>query len=75
MTEDLILQHLHQLPEALKQEVLHYVEFLRSKLSVPQEPTGEPAAISRTKIFGSARGRYEMAPDFNEPLDDFKDYM
>ena len=24
---------------------------------------------------GSARGLIEMSPDFDEPLDDFKDYM
>jgi antitoxin (DNA-binding transcriptional repressor) of toxin-antitoxin stability system len=25
--------------------------------------------------FGSARGRVQMAPDFDAPLDDFADYM
>lgn len=75
MTEDLILQQLHQLPEALKQEVLHYVEFLRSKLEATSQSNGQVPFVSRKSMFGSAQGKYEMAPDFNEPLDDFKEYM
>lgn len=26
-------------------------------------------------LFGSMRGQIEMAPDFDEPLEDFKEYM
>ena len=35
---------------------------------VPQTP------IKRKRQFGSARGLIKMAPDFDEPLDDFKEY-
>jgi hypothetical protein len=30
---------------------------------------------SKTPKFGSAKGKYKMSDDFDEPLDDFKDYM
>ncbi|MCL1992225.1 MAG: DUF2281 domain-containing protein [Spirochaetes bacterium] len=33
-----------------------------------QEPRGVP-------VFGCAKGQFKMAADFDEPLDDFKDYM
>jgi antitoxin (DNA-binding transcriptional repressor) of toxin-antitoxin stability system len=36
-----------------------------------------PAAKRKKKkrIFGSAKGLIKMAPDFDKPLEDFKDYM
>lgn len=35
-----------------------------------------PRAIKRRKRqFGSAKGLISMAPDFEEPLEDFKEYM
>jgi antitoxin (DNA-binding transcriptional repressor) of toxin-antitoxin stability system len=30
---------------------------------------------SRKRQFGSAKGLIAMAPDFDEPLDDFKEYL
>jgi antitoxin (DNA-binding transcriptional repressor) of toxin-antitoxin stability system len=30
---------------------------------------------SKQRRFGSARGMIHMAPDFDEPLEDFKEYM
>ena len=29
----------------------------------------------KKRVFGSAKGLIKMAPDFDEPLEDFKDYM
>ncbi|MBV9867915.1 MAG: DUF2281 domain-containing protein [Abitibacteriaceae bacterium] len=35
-----------------------------------------PRAVKRRKRqFGSAKGLIAMAPDFDAPLEDFKDYM
>jgi hypothetical protein len=39
---------------------------------VPQEP--KPAAPASLKGFGCLRGRISMTEDFEEPLDDFKEY-
>jgi hypothetical protein len=69
-TEKEILAHLHNLPERLKTEVLHYIAFLSDRYV----PAGEAPKRYKRK-FGSAAGKYKMAPDFNEPLDDFKEYM
>ena len=58
---------LDMLPDSLKKEVDDFIEFLLLKskkvtdLNVPK--------------FGSAKGFYQMADDFDEPLDDFKEYM
>jgi len=69
MTEKLIISQLYQLPENLKVEVLHYVEFLRNKYN---EKSSEK---SQKRKFGSSEGKYKISADFNNPLDDFKDYM
>ncbi len=35
-----------------------------------------PIAIGKKKrTFGSAKGTFQMANDFDEPLEDFKEYM
>jgi hypothetical protein len=71
MTEEkqLLLQ-IQQLPEQLKQEVLHYVEFLQKKYNA-QNQVNKP----KKRKAGSARGKYKLAPDFDAPLEDFKEYM
>ena len=58
---------LETLPKNLKQEVLDFIDFLleksskRKKKVIPQ--------------FGSAQGKIKMSANFDEPLDDLKDYM
>lgn len=69
MTEQLIFSQLYQLPEHLKWEVLHYIEFLVKRQAE------QVVKKSKPRTFGSAKGKYQLAPDFDAPLDDFKDYM
>jgi len=54
------------LPPYLKKEVNDFVDFLLHK-SKP--------IINKPAKFGSAKGKIKMSADFDEPLDDFKDYM
>ena len=63
---------LNQLPVHLRVEVENFVEFLLEKNRKAQ------AALPQTEkrpVFGSAKGMFTMAPDFDEPLDDLKEYM
>lgn len=69
MTEQQILRELHNLPESFKVEVLHFVQFLKKKTA-----NGEKSPRKRRKA-GSAEGKYVLAPDFDAPLEDFKEYM
>lgn len=71
MTEDLIISEIQQLPENLKQEVLHFVLFLRQDKIASQQKKSETGE----RIFGISEGKYRLAADFDAPLDDFKDYM
>ena len=65
MTDALLYAKISSLPPDLKKEVSDFVEFLVLK--------ARPKLKERQ--FGRAKGLIEMAPDFDEPLEDFKDYM
>lgn len=54
------------LPEDLKKQVAEFVEFLETKSHTKVEKT--------ERKFGHAKGFFKLSDDFDEPLDDFKDY-
>ncbi len=51
------------------------------KVTVQMEPVdgvsggGEPSSAGLLRGFGCLRGKIKMAPDFDAPLEDFKNYM
>jgi len=71
MVEKLIYSQLQLLPENLKLEVLHYIQFLSGEISVHYQET-KPI---KNRTFGSAKNKYKLSDNFDEPLEDFKDYM
>ncbi len=54
------------LPDNMKLEVLNLIDFLTSK--------NEKASNQKPK-FGSAKGLFKMKKNFDDPIDDFKDYQ
>lgn len=56
------------LPDDMKKQVDDFVDFLKSKTSVKEK-------ASRPRKAGLAKGLIRMKKDFDEPLDDFKEYM
>jgi hypothetical protein len=69
INEEEIFSKIHKMPDNLKSEILDYVEFLFNKYNLKQE---QKKIIPK---FGSAKGKYIMSDDFDEPLEDFKEYM
>jgi hypothetical protein len=68
-TDNLIYSKLSLLSsEPLKNELLLYIEYLLNKQFSNQEK-------KRKRQFGCAKGMFIMSSDFDEPLDDFKEYM
>ena len=67
---------LAQMPENLKQELLHYAQYLVANYlkTTAEEPHTEPEKKSRGGL-GIWKGKVWMADDFDEPLEDMKDYM
>ena len=70
MTEQILIQEINTLPESLKLEVLHFIQFLKQK-----QTTVEKIEKPRQRKFGSAKGEIIMADDFDAPLEDFAEYM
>ena len=46
-----------------------------AKVIVIFEEEFEKKTVSKKRTFGVSKGMIEMSSDFNEPLDDLKDYM
>lgn len=54
------------LPDELKKEADDFVEFLKTKVANEQTP--------EIRTPGLAKGLIKMSDNFDEPLDDFKEY-
>lgn len=58
---------LQYLPTELKSEVSDFIDFLLNKRGKEIK--------QKTPKFGCAKGQIYMSEDFDEPLQDFKEYM
>lgn len=71
--EQVLIQEIHTLPDNLKEEVLHFVQFLKQKTQ--NETSEEPKTPKkRERKFGGAKGMFVMTEAFDEPLEDFAEY-
>ena len=70
MDTSFLLSEISSLPDNLQQEVADFVGFLQHKAK-----TNSASGKIKERKFGYGKGSFEMAPDFDEPLDEFKDYM
>uniref|UniRef100_B8HJS6 DUF2281 domain-containing protein n=1 Tax=Cyanothece sp. (strain PCC 7425 / ATCC 29141) TaxID=395961 RepID=B8HJS6_CYAP4 len=71
-----IIETVSQMPESLKQELLHYAKYLfenYSQVEAAQADVGQPK--KKRGGFGILKGKIWMADDFDEPLEDLKEYM
>ena len=78
MSTIMLYSKIELLPEHLQKQVLDYIEFLLSREGKePEMKEGKGAAVKKTLKagFGGAKGMFIMSPDFDEPLEDFKEYM
>lgn len=75
-TESEILETVSQMPETLKQEILHYAKYLIENYSENTTEQGELAPTKKKRGgFGILKGKIWIADDFDEPLEDMKSYM
>jgi len=66
MDNILLYTKLSKLPDDLKSEVALFIDFLLNKNKKP----------TKTKAkFGSAKGIFKMKKNFDDPIEDFKDYQ
>lgn len=74
MSEQILLEKFNALPDALKTEVEHYIEFLLEKYVKP--PLANSAAEPKKyRHAGILAGKIHMSDDFDEPLEEMQEYM
>jgi hypothetical protein len=69
MATQLIYKKLESLPPTLKEEAKKFIDSLIEKTKKENKPS-KPSK----PIYGSLRGKIHLADDFDEPLDEFKEY-
>ncbi|MEG3438403.1 DUF2281 domain-containing protein [Pannus brasiliensis CCIBt3594] len=69
--KDRLLTNLDKLPEDLQREVLHYSEYLVSRYG--QE--NQESTVTKRGGLGALKGKIWMSDDFDEPLEEMKEYM
>jgi Protein of unknown function (DUF2281) len=74
-TETEILQTIAQMPEALKQELLHYAKSLLEAHATPDALHIQAEKPAKRGGLGIWKGKIWISDDFDDPLEDFKDYM
>ncbi len=67
MTDVVLYSKISSLPPDLKKEVSDFIDFLQS--------TRIKKAVEKKRIFGYAKGAILIKPGFDDPLEDFKEYM
>ena len=67
MTTTALCTKISTLPPSIQKEIVDFMEFLIQKHQT-QKNKIHPKA-------GCMKGTFQMSPDFNEPLEDFKEYM
>jgi len=71
MTSLSLYTKIETLPPALKEEAKDFIEYLLEKTKKKKKE----AESKSKKTFGSLKGKISLSEDFDEPLDDFKDYI
>lgn len=67
MTEEELIKKIMLLPPELKAQVETFVDFIMEQKKIQPE-------VKQRKS-GQLKGKVWMSPDFDEPLEDMKDYM
>ncbi len=70
-----VLKVFESMPDSLKLEVLHYAEYLISKHSQNSEISSQLQKPKKKRQAGTLKGKIWMSDDFDEPLEEMKEYM
>jgi len=67
MDNILLYSKLTSLPENMKSEVSDFIDFLMTK--------SKKTSSEKKPKFGSGKGMFKMKKNFDQTIEDFKDYM
>ena len=69
MTDLSLYTKISTLPDSLKSEVVDFIDFLLTK---KKKLKSNP---KKSRVYGYAKDSIILKPDFDDPIDDFNDYM
>lgn len=69
MTDLKLYTKIASLPDSLKSEVVDFIDFISSRRKRPIKNSKE------NRTFGYAKDSIILKPGFDDPIEDFKDYM
>jgi hypothetical protein len=72
-----ILKNIEKLPESIKQSVFLYTEFLVNQYTEKEFEKSDNQQPKKRRLAGSMKGTFvlPLPDDFNDPIDDFEEYM
>lgn len=77
METNIIIEKYNLLSDDSKKKFLKFIDFLSNmhKIEEEEKVKTDDEKNKDKRIFGIAKGMFEMKDNFDEPLDEFKDYM
>jgi hypothetical protein len=69
MTDLSLYTKISSLPDSLKSEVIDFIDFISSRRKKAKNKE------KKTRTFGYAKDSVTIKPGFDDPIDDFKEYM
>ncbi|GGE68742.1 uncharacterized protein DUF2281 [Pedobacter psychrotolerans] len=73
-----IIHKLETLPESMVNEVEDFIDFLKAKHSkgIYKKGIDQSQVVEEPKsLYGAAKGLFIVPDDFNDPMEDLKEYM
>jgi len=72
-----LLHKIESLPEESRREVEDFVDFIlhKKRKEITETSSVNEPASQYDSLKGSMKGFFKVSDDFNDPLDDFKEYM
>ncbi len=69
MTDLSLYTKISSLPDSLKSEVVDFIDFISTRRKRATK------RVEKTRKFGYAKDSIIIKPGFDDPIDDFRDYM
>ncbi len=75
MATEILLREFNSLPKHLQAQVVDFILFLKNTKLKDEVPQLHEESARKIPKAGFGKYKIVMAPDFDEPLEEFKEYM
>ncbi len=71
-----LLKEYKSLPRDYQRQLEEYAFYLKFKAAAKKTKKTEVKTVKKTRVLGAGEGKgYWISPDFDEPLEEMKEYM